>query len=291
MSYPSSTLYPGANTFPGGDANGPPTPQPDGLLQWNRIEDRQIETGIDRGVLYLNNGVTVPWNGLTSVEEDGGEEAVVYYVDGRPFLHFPKPKEYKGVLKAYTYPDEFSSLIGELEITDGMYLNSQIGDSFGLSYRTRVFDAISGEDAAYKIHVIYNASVVPSSKTYDTIGSEVNPLEFSWPIQAVPVNVDGYRPTAHITIDTRHMDATRIAALETLLYGTVDAPATMPDAQAIFDLLNFGDTIVITDNGNGTWTAEGSYHNVYLTSYYTFQIDNVNAVDNLDETYDISSTP
>jgi hypothetical protein len=291
MTYPSNTLYPGPNTFPGSSSNDNEPETPDGGLEWGRVEDRQIETGLDRGVLYLKNGFSVPWNGLTSVDEEGGEGAAEYYVDGRPFLFLPKPKEFKATLKAYTYPDAFSAVIGEVEVADGMYLDSQMGDAFDLSYRTKIADSILGTDFGYKIHLIYNATVAPSAKTYGTIGNDINPVEFSWDIQAVPVRIVGYRPTAHITIDTRHMDATRLAEIETLLYGSLDAPPTMPDPQTIFDLLSFGDTIVITDNGDGTWQAEGSYHNIYLIGDEIFQIDNVNATLHGDGTYTISSTP
>lgn len=293
MSYPSNTLYPGASTLPGTDSVEPPTPPPADTtqIQWGRVEERQIETGLDRGVLYLKDGTVVPWNGLTSVDEEGGEGAAEYYVDGRPFLFLPKPKEYKATLNAYTYPDAFSAIIGELEITDGMYLDSQIGDSFHLSYRTKIANSIRGSDAGYKIHLIYNATVVPSAKTFTSIGSDVNPVEFSWVIQAVPIGVVGYRPTAHITIDTRHMDATRLSEIEELLYGSSDVVANMPDAQTIFDLLSFGDAIIITDNGDGTWQAEGSYHNIYMIGDEIFEIDNVNATLHGDGTYTISSTP
>lgn len=294
MPYPASSIYPGTSIFPG-TQSGPEGPNPPvqepGLLDWNQVKDRQIEAGIDRGVLYLNNGITVPWNGLTGVDEEGGEGAAEYYVDGRPFLYFPKPKEFKASLKAFTYPDEFSAVLGEVEVADGMYLDSQVGDSFGLSYRTKIIDGLVGDAAGYKIHLIYNATVVPSTRSYATIGDSINPVEFDWKIQAVPVNVAGYRPTAHITIDTRHMDATRIAEIESLIYGSVTEPAQMPDPQTIFDLLSFGNAIIITDNGDGTWTAEGSYKNIYMIGDEIFQIDNVNAIDYGDGTYTISSTP
>ena len=292
MTYPSPTLYPGPNTFPGLAPNSGGEPPPDaGRMEWGRVVDRQIETGLDRGVLYMNDGSSVPWNGLTSVDEAGGDGAAEYYIDGRPFLYLPKPKEFKATLKAFMYPDAFSAIVGEVEVADGMYLDSQIGDSFGLSYRTKIADPLRGENAGYKIHLIYNATVVPSAKSYGTIGSEINPVEFSWEIQAVPVQVAGCRPTAHITIDTRHMDAERLGEIEALLYGTSEAVATLPNAQTIFDLLSFGDAIVITDNGDGTWSAEGSYHNIYLIGDEIFQIDNVTAVDHGDGTYTISSTP
>lgn len=291
MPFPSIDLFPGADVFPGTDDEVIVILPPIGGLRWDKVLDRQIETGIDRGVLYLNDGRAVAWVGLTSVDETGGDGAAEYYVDGRPFLFLPKPKEFKATIKAYTYPDAFSEIIGELEITDGMYLSSQMGDSFGLSYRTKIANPLRGIEAAYKIHLVYNATVVPSAKSYNTIGDSINPVDFSWDIQAIPVRVEGYRPTAHITIDTRHMDAERILEIETLLYGTSEVAPILPDPQTIFDMLNFGDAIIITDNGDGTWTAEGSYHNIYMIGDGVFQIDNVNAVDHGDGTYTISSTP
>lgn len=292
MSYPStSTLYPGSGTFPGTQTNDGGGGEEPRRIQWNLPEDRQIEVGVDRGVLYLNDGVTVPWNGLISVDEEGGEGAAEYFVDGRPFLFLPKPKEFKANINAFTYPDAFSSVLGEVEVADGMYLDSQQGDSFGLSYRTKIHDAVSGENAGYKIHLVYNATIVPSAKSYQTLGDDVNPVNFSWDIQGVPVLVEGYRPTAHIMINTMHMDPAQLDELEDIIYGTPSIIPSMPDPQTIFDLLKFGGAIIITDFGDGTWRAEGSYHNIYMIGDEIFQIDNVDAVDHGDGTYTISSTP
>lgn len=290
--YPGNSFYPGSSTYPSGNQiGGPETPPSEGRITWGLITERQVEAGLDRGVLYPKNVPAVAWNGLLAVDEEGGEGTAEYYVDGRPFLYLPKPKEFKANLKAYTYPDEFSAIMGEVEVADGMYLDSQMGEIFDLSYRTKIVDGIRGTDGHYKIHLIYNATVVPSPRSYGTINESLNPVEFSWDIQAVPVRVAGYRPTAHITIDTRNMDETRLTEIENILYGDYVVPARMPDPQFIFDLLSFGDTIVITDNGDGTWTAEGSYQNIYMIGDEIFQIDNVNAIDNNDGTYTISSTP
>lgn len=235
-------------------------------------------------------GSAIPWNGLTSVDENGADSAVSYYIDGRPFLFFPKPKEFQATIKAYTYPDEFAAVMGLVEATDGMYLDSQVGDAFDLSYRTLLGDSIQGTDAGYKIHLVYNATVAPQGLTYESASNSINPTDLSWEIQAVPVRIDGYRPTAHVVIDTRHMDATRIAEIEALLYGDDTHAPAMPTPQTVFDLLSFGDAIIITDNGDGTWQAEGSYKNIYLIGDGVFQIDNVDAVDNGDGTFRISTT-
>jgi hypothetical protein len=291
MPYPSSTTFPSSSTFPGTDASGPGTPVGEsGKIVWSNAPDRIFETGLDRGVLYPKDGPAVAWNGLTSVDENGGESATPYYVDGRPFLILPKPKEFAATLKALTYPDEFAALMGYVEAVDGMYLDSQMGDSFGLSYRTLIGNAIEGETFGYKIHLIYNATVSPPASSYQSLSDSINPTEFSWDIQAVPVAVPGYRATAHITIDTRHMDPAKLRNLEAMLYGTGNSYGFLPDPTTILDMLSFGDTIIIIDNGDGTWTAKGSYKNIYLIGDGIFQIDNVDAVDHGDGTYTVSTT-
>lgn len=259
-------------------------------VTWNAPEERFFDSGLDRGVLYPKNGPAVPWNGLTGVEEEGAESASVYYIDGRPFLIMPRPKEFKATLSAFTYPDAFSQMMGVVEVADGMYLDSQIGETFDLAYRTLVGNAIEGIDHGYKIHLIYNASVSPQTLNYESISNSINPSTFSWEIQAVPVRVEGFRPTAHVIIDTRHMDPTKIDAIENLLYGSDSTEPGMPSPQVIFDLLSFGDGIEVVDNGNGTIDVTGSYDNVVILPDGLVQINNVDAVDNGDGTYTITTT-
>lgn len=234
--------------------------------------------------------LAAPWDGLTSVEESGGESARAYYVDGRPFLFFPVPKEYKATLNAYTYPDAFAEMMGLAEVTDGMYLDSQPGQAFDLAYRTLVGNATEGQEHGYKIHLVYNATVTPGALNYETLSDSINPSTMSWEVQAVPVKVEGFRPTAHIIIDTRHMDPGKITAIESLLYGSDDTVAGMPPPQLVFDILNFGDTITVTDNGDGTFDVEGSYENVYLVGNGEFRLENIDGTINGDGTFTISTT-
>lgn len=234
--------------------------------------------------------LATPWDGLTSVEEAGGEAARAYYADGRPFLFMPIPKEFSATLNAYTYPDAFSEVMGLAEVTDGMYLDSQLGTAFDLSYRTKVGNATEGQDHGYKIHLVYNATVTPGNLTYETMGDSINPTTMSWEIQAVPVKVEGYRSTAHIVVDTRHMDPRKVASLEKLLYGSPDDVPAMPAPQLVFDILNYGDTIIVTDNGDGTFDVEGSYENVYLMENGEFRLNNIDGQNNGDGTFTISTT-
>lgn len=265
-------------------------------MTWNAPERRFFETGLDRGVIYPKatalgvQAAPAPWDGLVSVEESGGEGARAYYVDGRPFLFLPMPKEYKSTLSAYTYPDAFSEIMGMKEVTDGMYLDSQPGAAFDLSYRTLVGNGVHGADHGYKIHLVYNATVTPGGLSYETLSDSVNPSTMSWEIQAVPVRVEGFRPTAHIVIDTRHMDPVKVSAIEDLLYGSDGVEAAMPPPQLVFDTLNYGDMIIVRDNGDGTFDVEGSYENVYLVGDGEFRVENIDGQDNGDGTFTISTT-
>lgn len=261
-------------------------------LAWSDPAERRYETGLDRGVLYPKDADGVVWNGLTAVDENGSGGTVSYYMDGRPFLHFPQRKEYSATLKAYTFPDEFMALTGMPEAAPGMYLDSQVMESFDLSYRTLVGNAIVGLEHGYKLHLIYNATATPQTVGYATLSDAITPIDFAWDLNAVPVPVTGYHPTAHIMIDSRDVDPDILSDLEDMLYGTDTTAPEMPHPQVIFDLLTFGDSIIITDLGNGFWTAEGSSENVYMVNDTTFRIDNVNAVDTTPGVeYDISTTP
>lgn len=64
----------------------------------------------------------------------------------------------------------------------------------------------------------------------------------------------------------------------------------MPSPQAVYDLLSFGDSILVTDNGDGTFDVTGSYENVYMVEDGLFRVDNANAYDNGDGTFTLTST-
>lgn len=286
--YGDSAAGYGAGPF-GEGAYGGLTSSDDQGIVWGSLLDRGFEAGVDRGVLYPKSAPAVAWNGLISVNENGGEGSTVYYQDGRPFLHVPIPKEYSGTIEAYTYPDEFNDMMGYAEVAEGMYVDSQQADSFDLSYRTMVGNAVDGGTQNYKLHLIYNATVTTPSFNYATLSDSLEPMNLSWEIQAVPENIAGHRPTAHLIIDTRKMSAANLALIEDRLYGRGELEPYMPKPQYIFELLGFTqDLVTITDNGDGTWTATGSSDNIQVFADGTFLISNVDAVIHGDGTYTIS---
>lgn len=257
-------------------------------LQWGAPLDKIWQGGLSHGVLYPSNGPAVPWNGLISVDESGSQETNEYYVDGRKFMSTVTPKEYSARLSCYTFPDEFAEACGLVEAADGLILDSQQVDQFGLSYRTGGGDGVGNE--FYKIHCIYGVQAAVSDQSYQTMGADVSPTAFQFDLTAVPQSINGFRPTAHVIIDTRHMTEDKIIEIEKILYGTWNVEATLPPIQTFFDMMSYGEVVVIRNNGDGTWEAEGSRKYIQVNPDGSFQVSNVTVVDHGDGTYDVSNT-
>lgn len=193
-------------------------------IVWDKTGERLYETGVKNGVLYLqtdgvyNNGVA--WNGLTAVTESpSGAEATALYADDMKYLNLYSAEEFGATIEAYTYPDEFAECDGSKELVDGVVIGQQTRKAFGLCYRTVIGNDTDGEAHGYKLHIIYGAMASPSEKAYATINDSPEAITFSWEVTTTPVNVTGAKPTASVVIDSTKADPTKLAALETILYG------------------------------------------------------------------------
>lgn len=198
------------------------------ILTWDDVGSRQFETGLDRGVLYLEDGSGVSWNGLVSVSEKTSTTAEALYFDGRKFNDVVVPGDYAAELSAFTYPDEFSRYEGVLEVGNGLSFYDQRLPRFGLSYRTKIGNDLDPE-AGYKIHVIYNLIAIPSDIDYGSVSDTISPVTFKWNLTAVPTDEPGYEPTAHFMIDTTKAPSGLITAVEGKLYGNDFVDAFLPD--------------------------------------------------------------
>jgi hypothetical protein len=193
-------------------------------LIWDAVGDRTYQTGIDRGVLYLPDGTGVAWNGLIDMEESSTNEMKSYYLDGVKYLEAVSPGEFIGKLKAFTYPEEFDALNGLAAVAPGFNLHNQPPRSFNLSYRTKVGNDIEGLDHGYKIHILYNVIANPESSSFGTIQeSSIGAIEFGWTLTGTPPKIASFRPTVHISIDSRTTPPDVLQMLENKLYGTLYA--------------------------------------------------------------------
>lgn len=262
------------------------------VLKWDEAGERVYQTGIDRGVLYLQDGTVTPWNGLINVEQDSNQDLKSFYLDGVKFLESLSPGEFLGKLKAFTYPEEFDAVNGAITPAPGLTYYEQVPKSFSLSYRSFVGNDLEGLDHGYKIHILYNLLANQEAYSYNTLNdSSVSPIEFTWSLTGTPPAISNLRPTVHISIDSRTTDPLILELLERTLYGTDTTEPSLPPITEIGEMFGFRGGLLIISPGDGTWIAiDESDTYITMLDDTTFQIDGADATYLDADTYTISST-
>lgn len=240
-------------------------------LTWDEAEKRYFETGVRRGVLYVqNNDGTyrsgVAWNGLISVTERSvGGEASSIYADDKKYLNLYSREEMEATIEAYSSPDEFNECFGVADIADGARIIQQSRRSFAFCYRTVFGNSLKGNDFGYKIHILYGCKASAQQRVYKIINDAPEPISFSWELTTLPIKIGQYRPVSLVTIDSTLLTQEVLNDLENSLYGTDNTPPTLllPEeiqylienpvqyylANEDYDSILFGgDRIIVTDN-------------------------------------------
>jgi hypothetical protein len=259
-------------------------------LVWDQADDRFYENGVSQGVFYGSDRKGIPWNGLSAVEESNNDNLEPLYFDGLKYGDIVTIGDFEGKIKAFTYPDEFLPYEGVAAWEPGFYLTNQTKKRFGLSYKTEINNGQSS-GIGYKIHLIYNVIAVPSDKVYQTLSLNSDPTDFEWAISAIPEQVDRFRPTAHIVIDSRKIDPLLLIDIENIIYGTDEVEATLPDLNALVRFVQKWGRFIVTDNGDGTWTATSPLPGaITMLDSTTFEITSDTAIVLTPDTYELSSS-
>ena len=215
-------------------------------LVWDQTGERLYETGVKKGVLYVqDSGGTYPkgvvWNGLTTVTESpSGAEATPLYADDIKYLNLMSTEELGGTIEAYTYPDEFAECDGSASIATGVLIGQQPRKTFGMAYTTTLGNDVDSNAHGYKLHLIYGALASPSEKSYSTINDSPEAITFSWEFSTTPVNVAGFKPTANIVIDSTKATPEKLTALEKILYGDTETEARLPLPDEVASIMAVG---------------------------------------------------
>ncbi len=146
-------------------------------------------------------------------------------------------EDFNGTIQAFSAPLEFAPCVGRQQISPALYVAEQPKQVFGFSYRTLIGDDVSGSDFGYRVNLVYNAVAKSSDFIHETIVANVSAKTYSWDIVTSPIEVPGYRPTAHLVFDTRKNSTDVMSALETILYGDNTHDPRMPSVQEIITLL------------------------------------------------------
>ena len=215
-------------------------------LKWDASGERFYEMGVRKGVLYpvTNEGTYgngVAWNGLTSIDETpDGAEANDMYADDIKYASLRSAETFGGTINAYMFPDEFYECDGSSMVVAGVYVGQQPRKKFGLSYQTQIGNDVQGEGLGYKLHLVYGATASPSERSYESINDSPEPIEMSWEFETTPAELDGYKNTSLITINSLKVDKGKLAALEKILYGSADAEPRLPSPTEVITMLKAG---------------------------------------------------
>lgn len=195
-----------------------------GRIKWGESGSKKFGVGVSKGVLYLRNSsgayaTGIAWNGLTNVQESPeGAETTKLYADNTEYGSVTSKETFGATIEAYWSPAEFDECDGQAEMESGMVLGQQERKTFGFCYRTEIQDDIS-ESAGYRIHLVYGAKAQPSEKSHGTINESVEGETLSWTVSTTPVNVTGFKPTAHVILDSLKLSENQMKAAEDILYG------------------------------------------------------------------------
>jgi len=261
-------------------------------LVWDKVGSRTYENGLDRGVIYLQDGSAVVWNGITSIIEQFDRAITPIHYDGMKVNDFVILGSFKASAKAVSYPKALFLSEGITEVRHGFSVADQKSKLFGFCYRTRAGNDLEGNEAGYKIHIVYNVTALPSDKNFQSISTDPTIVEFEWSLTAVPAEIKGFYPTAHIIIDSKELDPWLLEEIEEIIYGDSDSDAALIPIDDLVDMVREWCRVKIIDHGDGTWSAieQRDGMNIVFLPNSEFIINGVDAVYLDDVTFRISDT-
>jgi len=204
-------------------------------LVWGATGERMWGAGVEKVALYLLDKVTttypkgVAWNGVTNITESpSGAESNPQYADNRKYADIINKEEYKSKIEAFASPKEFDACDGCIELVPGVAVRQQTRAPFGLSYVTKLGNDVENEDFGYVIHLVYNCKAAPTERTHATINESVELETNSWEISTTPEEIAGKKPSAVVEIYSKKVDPAKLAAFETILWGSETVEARLP---------------------------------------------------------------
>ncbi|WP_288617838.1 hypothetical protein [uncultured Eubacterium sp.] len=202
-------------------------------LVWDQTGERRYETGVKQCALYPMTGGAYPkgvaWNGITAITESpSGAEPTAMYADDIKYLDILSAETYAATIEAYMYPDEFKPCNGEAELAEGVSIGQQTRQKFGLCYKTTLGNDTDGEDYGYELHLVYGGLAAPAEEAHNSKNESPEGMTMSWSVSTTPVDVEGKKPTATVTINSVKAGEKVMKALEDVLYGSTKAEARLP---------------------------------------------------------------
>lgn len=212
-------------------------------LVWDQTGEREFESGVSKVALFpMENGVYgegVAWSGVTGIDENpSGADATDLYADDIKYATLRSAEKFDFTISAFQYPDEWGACDGSAEAAPGVYLGQQGRKAFGLAYTTKIGDDTHpGMDKGEKLHLIYNSTASPSSRSYATINENPDAITFSWSATSTPANVTGYKAVSSIVIDSTKLTDAKWTSITEKVYGNANTAPAFPDPDTVISML------------------------------------------------------
>jgi len=205
-------------------------------LNWDDISSRRYQVGVDRVVFYNSTGIGEAWNGVVSISEDSDDKSQsAIHLDGLKLVNRMRYGSFSGTIESFTTPYE---------------LTSYPPKTFGLCYRVLT-------ESTHILHLVYNAKPVMAAASHTSMSDTPELLLYSWDFTTQPISTGPNRRTSHLILDFTDTEPDLVSEIEDALYGTYDEQARLPGIDEILAIYESHAVLKITDNGDGTWTAEG----------------------------------
>lgn len=213
-------------------------------LVWDKTGERFYEAGVRHGVLYPQDSTGsypkgVVWNGLTAVTDSpSGAESNDLWADNIKYGSLRSAETAGMTIEAYTYPPEFAACDGSATVAPGVYIRQQTRQPFGFSYETLIGnDTASEEDDGFTLHLVYNCTASPSERNHETLNDSPDAIVMSWEIETTPVNVEGYKPSSVMELNSLTADPVKFKTLLDILYGSDSVEARLPSMEEVISIM------------------------------------------------------
>lgn len=210
-------------------------------IEWDKTGERKYQLGVSNVALYKQvkgaypNGVA--WNGITSIKESpDGADATDLWADNIKYGSIRAGEKYNFTPEAYFYPPEFGECDGSAEVAPGVTIGQQKRKPFGLTWQTGI-GSDEDDELGYMLHLVWGATASPSERTHDTINDSPDAETFSWDCDTTPVKVTGYKPTAHMELDSTKVPKVKMEKLLNALYGTANTAPYLPMPDEVIKMM------------------------------------------------------
>lgn len=204
------------------------------VLEFDKVGNRKYETGVERCVLFVQDKTGkypkgVAWDGIIAISENpSGAEPNPQYADNIKYLELRGAEELGLTIEAYQSPEEFDQCDGSTVFAKGATIGQQTRKPFGLAWETKIGNDVDGDNHGYKLHLVYGCIASPTEKSHNTINESPEASTLSWEVTTTQLQVDGFKPTAKITIDSTKCESSALKKVLDEIYGTSEKSSNLP---------------------------------------------------------------